>query len=101
MVGATNADKSGTPDTAEFFNISKNDMIVDDAKMSRKWPDIVLQHKPLYSKYCKAAHSTGMLILDMLADKLGIDREEIRQRHRLEEQAGGKVHSHRAVVSTR
>jgi len=91
MVGATNADKSGTPDTAEFFNISKNDMIVEDSKMTRQWPEVVLQHKPLYAKYCKAAHSTGMLIMDMLADKLGIDREEIRQRHRIEEMAGDHI----------
>lgn len=71
-------------------NISKNDMIVEDSKMTRQWPEVVLQHKPLYAKYCKAAHSTGMLIMDMLADKLGIDREEIRQRHRIEEMAGDR-----------
>lgn len=65
-------------------------MIVDDSKMTRQWPEVVLQHKPLYAKYCKAAHSTGMLIMDMLADKLGIDREEIRQRHRIEEMAGDR-----------
>ena len=71
-------------------NISKNDMIVDDSKMTRQWPDVVLQRKSLYAKYCKAAPSTGMVIMDMLADKLGIDREEIRQRHRIEEMAGDR-----------
>ncbi|KAK4549511.1 hypothetical protein LTR36_006508 [Oleoguttula mirabilis] len=91
MVGATNADKAGTPDTAEFFNVSKNDMIVEDSEMLRSWPAPVLEHKPLYAKYSKAAHSTGLMIMDMLADKLGIDREDIRKRHLLEDLAGDHI----------
>lgn len=91
MVGATNADKTGTPDTAEFFNVSKNDMIVEDAKMSRSWPPVILEHKPLFSQYSRAAHSTGLMIMDILADKLGIDRDEIRKRHVLEDPAGDHI----------
>lgn len=91
MVGATNADKSGTPDTAEFFNVSKNDMIVDDSKMSRSWPQVTLDHKPLFAKYCRASHSTGLMIMDILADKLGVDKEEIRKRHVLEDLAGDHI----------
>lgn len=89
--GATKADSTGARDTAEFFNISKNDMIVEDSQMRRSWPDVVLQDKPMYAKYCRASHSTGLLIMDMLADKLGIDREDIRQRHKLEDHAGDHI----------
>lgn len=92
MVGATNADKTGTPDTAEFFNISKNDMIVDDdGQMLRAWPQPVMENKPLFAKYSRAAHATGLMIMDMLADALGIDREEIRKRHVLEDLAGDHI----------
>jgi len=90
-VGATNADISGTPDTAEFFNCSKNDMIVPDAQMSRPWPPVILEHKPLFARYSRAAHATGLLIMDVLANKLGIDREEIRRRHVLEDQSGDHI----------
>ena len=91
MVGATNADKAGTPDTAEFFNISKNDMIVPDSQMARSWPPVVLEHKPLFAKYSKAAHATGLMIMDMLSDKLGIDREDMRSRHTIEDLAGDHI----------
>ncbi|KXL48149.1 hypothetical protein M433DRAFT_57562 [Acidomyces richmondensis BFW] len=91
MVGATNADKAGTPDTAEFFNVGKNDMIVPDDQMKRKWPQVVLDSKPLFAKYSRAAHATGLMIMDILADKLGVDREEIRSRHKIEELSGDHI----------
>ncbi|KAK5724490.1 hypothetical protein LTR15_004535 [Elasticomyces elasticus] len=90
-VGATNADKEGTKDTAEFFNVSKNDMIVEDNKMRRPWPSVVMEHKPLFAKYCRASHETGLLIMDILADKLGVPREEIRQRHLIDDHAGDHI----------
>ncbi|EMC99690.1 hypothetical protein BAUCODRAFT_345705 [Baudoinia panamericana UAMH 10762] len=90
-VGATNADKSGTPDTAEFFNVRKNDMIVPDNQMSREWPSVIIEHKPLFANYCRAAHATGLMIMDILADKLGVPREEIRSRHVIEEPAGDHI----------
>ncbi|KAK3110554.1 hypothetical protein LTR53_015027 [Teratosphaeriaceae sp. CCFEE 6253] len=90
-VGATNADKAGTPDTAEFFNISKNDMLLPDADMRRAWPPVVLAHKPLFARYCRASHETGLLIMDLLAEKLGVDKEELRQRHRIDDHAGDHI----------
>ncbi|KAK1051331.1 hypothetical protein LTR74_016839 [Friedmanniomyces endolithicus] len=90
-VGATNADKAGTPDTAEFSNVSKNDMLAPDDQMRRAWPSVVMEHKPLFAKYCRASHATGMLIMDILGDKLGVPREEIRQRHRIEDHAGDHI----------
>lgn len=66
-------------------------MIVPDDQMQRQWPEAVMQNKPLFSKYCRAAHSTGLMIVDMLAEKLGIDPKEINKRHLLEEHAGDHV----------
>ncbi|QIX01893.1 hypothetical protein AMS68_007410 [Peltaster fructicola] len=88
-VGATRTDKSGTPDTAEFFNIAKNDFILPEgAKMSRDWPELIVREQPLFNTYMRAAHSTGMLIMDILMQNLGIAPEELRSRHRLEKPAG-------------
>ncbi|KAK5113224.1 hypothetical protein LTR62_003560 [Meristemomyces frigidus] len=91
-VGATKADQAGTPDTAEFFNVSKNDMILeDDQQMRRAWPPVVMENKALFAKYCRASHATGLLILGLLAEKLGIAQEEIEARHVLEDHAGDHI----------
>ncbi len=91
MMGATKVDAAGTRDNAEFFNISKNDMLVPDEQMRRKWPAEILENKELFAKYSRSAHGVGMLVMDVLASKLGIDPEEIRGRHRIEEHAGDHV----------
>ena len=91
MLGATNVDAKGTKDNAEFFNVSKNDMIVSDDQMRRKWPQAIMEKKDLFAKYSRSAHGIGMLVMDVLARNLGIDPEEIMKRHRIEEHAGDHV----------
>ena len=66
-------------------------MIIPDEQMKRSWPQPVLDAKPLFREYVKAAHSTGMMILDILVEKLGIDPKEITDRHRLEQHSGDHV----------
>lgn len=66
-------------------------MIATDDKMERQWPAVVLDEKPLFARYSKAAHGIGMLVMDVLARKLGIDPEEIKSRHRIEEHAQDHV----------
>lgn len=83
--------QNSTPDTAEFFNVSKNDMIVPDAEMRRQWPSVILENKPLLKTYATTAHSVGLQILGILATKLGIDPEEISQRHKIEKLAGDHI----------
>ncbi|KAK6953773.1 hypothetical protein Daesc_003735 [Daldinia eschscholtzii] len=89
--GATITDKAGTPDTAEFFNVGKNDMIVPNDHMARPWPPAILDSKPLFANYIKTAHSVGLMILKILAEKLGIDPSEMANRHRIEEPSGDHV----------
>ncbi|KAI1499246.1 hypothetical protein F5X99DRAFT_291299 [Biscogniauxia marginata] len=83
--GATVTDKAGTRDKAEFFNIGKNDMLGPPDKMSRSWPDHVINARPLLQKYMKTAHGIGMELLGILAARLGVDPAEIHGRHRLTE----------------
>ena len=91
MLGATQVDPQGNRDNAEFFNISKNDMIVPDDMMQRPWPQAVMDSKPLFAKYSHSAHGIGILVMDVLARQLGIDPDEIKSRHRIEEHAGDHV----------
>lgn len=90
-VGATVTDREGTKDTAEFFNVGKNDMIVPDEQMKHAWPVPVLESKPLFREYIKTAHSIGMLLLGVLAERLGVDAAAITSQHRIEEPAGDHV----------
>lgn len=85
-------DKSGTPDTAEFMNVAKNDFTAaPDKPMSRNWPPIIMDNRPLFDSYMRACHSTGLHILSILATHLGISPAEFTSRHRLEESAGDIV----------
>lgn len=88
-------DKAGTKDTAEFFNISKNDLTLPAStpptSMSRPWPPLILSHRPLLNAYMRASHSTGLHILSLLASRLGIDPQDITSRHRIEENSGDLV----------
>ncbi len=91
MLGSTKVDAVGTRDNAEFFNVGKNDMLVSNDKMLRAWPQTILDDKELFAKYSRSAHGIGLAILDILARKLGIDPDEIKNRHRIEEHAGDHV----------
>ena len=66
-------------------------MIVPDDQMQRAWPKPVLDSKALFASYSRAAHATGLQILEILANKLGIDPTEFRDRHAVAEQAGDHV----------
>ncbi|KAI1349440.1 hypothetical protein F5Y01DRAFT_289164 [Xylaria sp. FL0043] len=91
FAGETYADKSGTKDTAEFFNVGKNEMIVPDDQMKKPWPEVIRTAKPLFRDYIVAAHGIGLSIMGILAKKLGVDPAEFNNRHRIEEQAGDHV----------
>lgn len=90
-IGSSVTDKQGTRDTAEFFNISKNDMIVPDNQMTRQWPTAIMDKKAMLAEYVNAAHSVGLLLLAVLSRKLGIDPKEFACRHRLQELSGHHI----------
>ncbi|KAI0532711.1 hypothetical protein GGR58DRAFT_522543 [Xylaria digitata] len=89
--GETHTDKAGTKDTAEFFNVGKNEMIVPDDQMQKQWPQVIKAAKPFFRDYIVTAHSIGMSILGILAKKLGVDPAEFNSRHRIEEQSGDHI----------
>ncbi|KAI1775834.1 putative oxidoreductase [Hypoxylon cercidicola] len=89
--GSSVTDKAGTPDTAEFFNVAKNDMIAPDGQMHRPWPAEILDGKDLLAAYARSAHSVGLAVLGILADKMGVDPAEFANRHRIEEPSGDHI----------
>ncbi|KAH9889673.1 putative oxidoreductase [Xylariomycetidae sp. FL2044] len=117
VAGASVTDSRGTRDTAEFFNVGKDDMLIggddendDDPdpdpdpgvkkeekdkekkkKMARPWPREVLDKRPMFEEYMRTAHGVGMRILTVLAARLGIAPEEMLGRHRIEEPSGDHV----------
>ncbi|KAI1336004.1 Clavaminate synthase-like protein [Xylariaceae sp. FL0016] len=89
--GATVTDKQGTPDTAEFFNVGKNEMIVPADRMRKPWPREIVAARPLFAGYVRAAHGVGMRILAVLAGRMGVGADAFARRHRIEEMSGDHV----------
>ncbi|KAF2857393.1 Clavaminate synthase-like protein [Piedraia hortae CBS 480.64] len=89
--GATKADPSGARDTAEFFNVSKNDMLKPPSEMDRKWPEVILKEQEVFARYCRAAHTVGMDLVRMLGRRLGIEEEELVKRHRIDLPSGDHI----------
>lgn len=63
----------------------------EGARTERDWPAPIIESKPLFSDYFHAAHSTSMMIMDVLANRLGIDPQEITSRHRIQERSGDHI----------
>jgi isopenicillin N synthase-like dioxygenase len=87
--GKTITDRAGTPDTAEFFNIAKNDMMKDTPTIL--WPQIILDHKCLLKGYIISAHETGHIILRTLAEGLKLPPNILTELHRLHPQSGDHI----------
>lgn len=88
-MGATKTDANGTRDTAGFFNISK-DAILENTD---RWPlpQLILDQKPLISRYMRTAHGTGLKILSILSTKLGLPADALAGFHRITEESGDHV----------
>lgn len=88
-IGSTKTDAKGTPDTAGFFNASK-DAILEN---TTRWPlpPLIAAAKPLLGRHMRAAHATGLVILAILAAKLGIDPATLPGFHRITEESGDHI----------
>ncbi|KAF3763975.1 Clavaminate synthase-like protein [Cryphonectria parasitica EP155] len=88
-IGATKTDAQGTPDTAGFFNISK-DAILENTD---RWPlpQLVLDEKPMIARYMRNAHGTGLKIMTILVARLGLPPDALERYHRITEESGDHV----------
>lgn len=79
-------DRNGTPDTAEFFSVSKNDLV--STTPSFPWPSPVHANKHLLSSYTRTVHSIGLNILSILATKLNLPSDTFSRTHALTKPSG-------------
>ena len=88
--GQTVTDSSNTPDTAEFFNISK-DQILNPSILSQHYPSTITSSQPLLSSFVHHAHATGLTLLSSLFTSLNLPPASAPTLHRLSEPAGSQV----------
>jgi isopenicillin N synthase-like dioxygenase len=95
-IGLTKVDENSTPDTAEFFSISK-DVICKTSSCSDAsavpYPEEITSAAPLLAEYMHTAHSVGLRILQILFQHLGVpgSAEVIASRHAFDQVAGDHV----------
>ncbi|KAI9720755.1 MAG: hypothetical protein M1828_005546 [Chrysothrix sp. TS-e1954] len=74
-------------DRGEMWNVSKDD-VLGQSDRPVEYPTVIGEQAVLFEEFDRTAHEVGMCVLDVLADSLGVSREELRGRHRITEQSG-------------
>lgn len=77
-------------DQGEFWNVSKDDML-GQAQNPLPYPPLIQDAAPKFKDFSMTAHSIGLVVLEILANKLGISPVELTSRHRIEEASGDHV----------
>lgn len=88
-IGATKTDAKGTPDTASFFNISKDAILGNTTRWAL--PEPVTAQQPLLARYMRNAHTTGLHILSLLGTQLGLPVNALADFHRINHESGDHV----------
>lgn len=93
MAGWTKTDARGTADTAEFMNVGKDDILDNPTRTPTLLPDLVLQpaNRGLLARYQSSCHRTGLDIMSMLANQLGLAKDAFEDKHRLNEPSDDHV----------
>ncbi|KAI8237062.1 hypothetical protein K4K57_003277 [Colletotrichum sp. SAR 10_99] len=88
--GAQKTDAQGTPDTVEFMSIAK-DFVVNDAPSPNQNPSTIVENKEILKPFVTKAHETGVFLLTLVGTKLGLVEEEVKNRHRIDQQSGSQL----------
>jgi len=93
VAGWTKTDTKGTPDTAEFMNVGKDDILDNPARTPTPLPSLVLEpaNRCLLARYQTACHRTGLDIMSILATELGLPSDVFEDKHRLNEPSDDHV----------
>ena len=87
-VGSMYGDRKGTPDTIEFWNISKDEILVQDGT---KFPRVILDAKNTVKEYMMKSHEIVLVILQILSVNLGLDSQALPNLHRLMQSSGDQL----------
>ena len=74
----------------EFWNIAKDDML-DQSAHSVPYPEVIQNDKNNLTYFMKTAHELGMLVVSILAEKLGISPSDVLDRHKVTSASGDHV----------
>lgn len=84
-------DKNDTPDTAEFFNIAKDQILGKNDRLESHYPQPIVRAQPLLESFARTAHQTGLTLMSALFSQLGLAPESVLELHRFEEPAASQV----------
>jgi isopenicillin N synthase-like dioxygenase len=82
------SDRKGTPDTIEFWNISKDEILIQDGI---KFPQAILDAKNTVKEYMVKSHEIVLVILQILSVNLGLDYHALPNLHRLMQPSGDQL----------
>lgn len=87
-VGSMVSDKNGSPDKIEFWNISKDEILVRDGTT---FPKVILDAKDTIKNFMTKSHGIVRVILEVLSLNLGLDSQVLSNLHRLVESSGDQL----------
>lgn len=87
-VGSMVADKRGCPDTIEFWNISKDEILIQGGT---KFPKAILDAKDIIEDFMTKSHEIVLVILEILSIHLGLDSQALPNLHRLMQSSGDQL----------
>ncbi|KAK7753156.1 hypothetical protein SLS62_004889 [Diatrype stigma] len=77
-------------DVGEFWNLSKDD-VLGQSSHPVAYPELLQEARPLLADFMRAAHEVGLLVLEILATRLGIPAGQLASKHRLDQPSGDHV----------
>lgn len=84
------ADEHKRKDKGEFWNVSKDDML-GQSESPVPYPSMIKDQASLFQNFSTTAHSIGMVVLEILAGKLGVTAEDLLSRHKITSKSGDHV----------
>lgn len=93
--GSMFTDRKGTPDTIEFWNIKKDEFLVQNGT---NFPPVILDAKHKVKDYMLKSHEIVVAILEILSVKLGLDSQALPNLHRLMEPSSDQLRFTRSVM---
>ncbi|PSR82432.1 hypothetical protein BD289DRAFT_483878 [Coniella lustricola] len=91
--GSSRTDAAGTPDTATFFNISKDAILNPNAASNQQpaLPQPIIDQQPLVARYMRTAHATGLSLVSLIMARLGQPADVLAPYHRIGAASGDHV----------
>lgn len=93
VAGWTKTDAKGTPDTAEFMNVGKDDILDNPTRTPVALPELLLrpENRSLLARYQTTCQRTGLDLMSILATQMGLPADIFEDKHRLHQPSDDHV----------